>query len=166
MPKSASVISIVSTSNHLVAGPARSVAVTPRRRQTTRYSAASASFFHPTTWSALQIKSFHVRIRLGHRLFRSSSGPYLRIQDVIWALPRVPPENHIFLSAGYTYELVMEPTDLSPTNLRHWRAYLLFHNLPAIPAPESGFSYWLLAFANLNQPIQVGLAPAVAGDAV
>ena len=43
---------------------------------------------------------------------------------------------------------------------------MLFHNLPAIPAPESGLSHRLVTFANLNQPIQVGFAPAVAGYAV
>ncbi len=32
--------------------------------------------------------------------------------------------------------------------------------------PESSFSHWLVAFSDLNQPIQVGFAPAVAGSAV
>ncbi len=43
---------------------------------------------------------------------------------------------------------------------------MLFHNLPAIPAPELGLSDWLVAFADLNQPIQIVPAPAVAGYAV
>ncbi len=43
---------------------------------------------------------------------------------------------------------------------------MLFHNLPTIPAPESGLCYWLVSLAVLNQPIQVGFAPAVARKAV
>jgi len=31
---------------------------------------------------------------------------------------------------------------------------LLFHNLPVIPAPESGFNHGLLALSDPNQPIQ------------
>ncbi len=37
---------------------------------------------------------------------------------------------------------------------------LLFHNLPTIPAPESSLSHSFVAFANLNQPSQIGHAPA------
>jgi len=43
---------------------------------------------------------------------------------------------------------------------------LLFYNLPTIPASESRLGHWLVSFSDLNQPIQVGLAPAVAGQAV
>ncbi len=43
---------------------------------------------------------------------------------------------------------------------------MFLHNLPTIPAPEPGLSNRLVAFAELNQPIQVGFAPAVAGNTV
>ncbi len=50
-----------------------------------------------------------------------------------------------------------------PTNLRNRRPHLFFYNLPAVPTLESGISYGLVTISGLNQPIQVGLAPA--GDA-
>ena len=43
---------------------------------------------------------------------------------------------------------------------------MLFYNLPTIPAPESGLSHRLVSHAVLNQPIQVGFTPTVAGQAV
>ena len=43
---------------------------------------------------------------------------------------------------------------------------MFLHNLPTIPAPESGLSNRLVAFADLHQPIKISLTPAVAGQAV
>ena len=52
------------------------------------------------------------------------------------------------------------------TNLRNWWPYLLLNNLPAITAPESSLSHWLIAFTYLNKPIQICHSPAAAGYAV
>ena len=38
-----------------------------------------------------------------------------------------------------------------PTNLRHRRPDLLFHNLPTILAPKSGLSHRLVAFTALSR---------------
>ncbi len=43
---------------------------------------------------------------------------------------------------------------------------MFIHNLPTIPAPEPGLSHSLVAFGELNLPIQVGLTPASTGNTV
>ena len=43
---------------------------------------------------------------------------------------------------------------------------MFLHNLPTILTPESGLSNKLVAFADLNKLIQVGLAPTITENTV
>ena len=43
---------------------------------------------------------------------------------------------------------------------------MFLNDLPTIPAPEPGLSNWLVAFADLNKLIQVGLAPTITENTV
>ncbi len=43
---------------------------------------------------------------------------------------------------------------------------MLFDNRPAVVTSKSGLCYRHIAFPILNQPIQIGFAPAVAGQAI
>ena len=43
---------------------------------------------------------------------------------------------------------------------------MFLNDLPTIPAPEPGLNNWLVAFADLNKLIQVGLAPTITENTV